>query len=233
MPARMISVREYATAEEMRAAYREQQRKIWSVKAPAPILPQPVIIAAPPPPTKPPLRETQPFTPEELEAIDKIEAATALHRRRMEIIAEEAAKAGTTVKDILGPARFEYILRARHAAILRVYALGGLNINGMGRLFRKDHTTILHCLTINGMRVHTTHPPHPQQSKCLRFIREYINEHGLSPTYEEIGAAMGIAKSAVFRLIGRIEEQGHLYRLPKCHRSIRLAGFSAAGGLET
>lgn len=56
-----------------------------------------------------------------------------------------------------------------------------------------------------------------RQADCLRAIAELTRE-GVSPTYDEVGARIGITgKSSIARLIAALEERGALRRIP--HRS--------------
>lgn len=62
-----------------------------------------------------------------------------------------------------------------------------------------------------------------QQAKLLNYIEVCTAEFGVCPSYEEMGAAIGIkARSGVFRLIEKLEERGHIRRLPNRARSIEL-----------
>jgi SOS-response transcriptional repressor LexA len=64
------------------------------------------------------------------------------------------------------------------------------------------------------------------QTAC--FIQAYINEHGISPSYDEIMADIGIAsKSGVHRLVEALERKGIITRTPYVVRSIMLVGEGA------
>lgn len=59
------------------------------------------------------------------------------------------------------------------------------------------------------------------QQRCLKFIADFSAEHGSSPSYREIGAAMGLASvSGVYSLIERLEERGAITKLPGQARSL-------------
>lgn len=63
----------------------------------------------------------------------------------------------------------------------------------------------------------------PRQGECLDFIRDYTEKHGGSPSYNEIGQAIGIAsKSVVHRLIIALDDRGAIVRLPYRGRSLRV-----------
>ncbi len=62
-----------------------------------------------------------------------------------------------------------------------------------------------------------------RQSECLNFIGRYIEAHGYSPSYREIGQAARLAStSGVHRIVTGLEERGHVIRLPFRKRSLRL-----------
>lgn len=63
------------------------------------------------------------------------------------IISLVAAKHGVTAADIVGPSRTRKIVAARHEAIGVVYThCRQVSLPAIGRLFNRDHTTILHAL---------------------------------------------------------------------------------------
>jgi repressor LexA len=60
-----------------------------------------------------------------------------------------------------------------------------------------------------------------KQHLVLEFVKKYCNEKGYSPSYQEIGDAIGIAsKSGVKRMIDALVERGHLELLPRRARSL-------------
>lgn len=63
----------------------------------------------------------------------------------------------------------------------------------------------------------------PAQARCLEFIRSYVAARGFAPSYDEIVAAMGRRSKAVaVRLVGALEAQGHIRRLPYRARSLEV-----------
>lgn len=50
----------------------------------------------------------------------------------------------------------------------------------------------------------------PQQQRVRDFILEYQAEHGRRPTYEQIGAALGIAQKTVGKHVTKLEKRGEL-----------------------
>lgn len=60
-----------------------------------------------------------------------------------------------------------------------------------------------------------------RQQDAYDFIRSYIDEHSMSPTFEEIKAGLGLgSKSGVTRIVYGLAERGLIRLLPKKARSI-------------
>jgi repressor LexA len=63
----------------------------------------------------------------------------------------------------------------------------------------------------------------PRQAQLLRFIETYQAEHGYSPCYEEMIAALGLkSKLNSFRLVRQLEERGLIRRLPNRARAVEI-----------
>ena len=63
----------------------------------------------------------------------------------------------------------------------------------------------------------------PGQANLLAFIGLYIDEHGYSPSYEEMRAELGLkSKSGIHRLVTALVERGLVSRLPGRARAITL-----------
>lgn len=63
----------------------------------------------------------------------------------------------------------------------------------------------------------------PRQKDCYDFIKAYIEENVISPTYAEIATGVGAkSKSDVSRLLIHLEEQGLISRIPHRTRSIKI-----------
>lgn len=62
------------------------------------------------------------------------------------LLAYSAAKHGVTVEDILGHSRARAIVAVRHEAMALVYQHTQCSMPGVGRLFGRDHTSVLHAL---------------------------------------------------------------------------------------
>ena len=60
-----------------------------------------------------------------------------------------------------------------------------------------------------------------RQHRILDFIQAYAERHGVSPSFREIGDAVGLkAISAVKYQVGQLEEKGHLSRRDRMPRTI-------------
>ncbi|MBI5723571.1 MAG: transcriptional repressor LexA [Planctomycetes bacterium] len=55
----------------------------------------------------------------------------------------------------------------------------------------------------------------PRQLEILRFIRDFRNKTGCSPTMQEIGDQLRLTKVTVFEHVGALEKKGLLTRGPK------------------
>ncbi len=61
------------------------------------------------------------------------------------------------------------------------------------------------------------------QSRCLRFIADFIATKGYSPSYDEIGAHVGLtSKSQVNRLVYLLVEAGRLRMRPGGRRCLEV-----------
>ena len=74
-------------------------------------------------------------------------------------------------------------------------------------------------------------PPAPQQeplsdrqADALNAIKAHRARHGISPTYRELGVALGITMQAVKDLLDAAERKGWIERQHNKSRSIRLVG---------
>lgn len=59
-----------------------------------------------------------------------------------------------------------------------------------------------------------------------RFIVEYIEMHGISPSQREIAEGCYLVRSSVLRYLDRLEAWGRILRDPNKARSIRLPKLS-------
>ena len=71
----------------------------------------------------------------------------------------------------------------------------------------------------------------PRQHTILRFIHDWVQERGYSPSLREIGRAVGLTStSSVEHQLSALESKGHLRREPGCPRTVevRLPGVPPA-----
>lgn len=65
-------------------------------------------------------------------------------------------------------------------------------------------------------------------SDLLAFLRVYIGEHGISPTYDEMKAALDLqSKSGIHRLLAQLVERGAVRWMPNRARAIYLTDAQA------
>lgn len=72
-----------------------------------------------------------------------------------------------------------------------------------------------------------------RQQRILRFIRNWVQEHGYSPSIREIGRAVGLTSpSSVEHQLSALESKGHLRREAGCPRTVevRLPGIPPVPG---
>jgi repressor LexA len=63
-----------------------------------------------------------------------------------------------------------------------------------------------------------------KQYELLLFINKRLNEHGVSPSFDEMKAALGLrSKSGIHRLITGLEERGFIRRLPHRARALEIS----------
>jgi SOS-response transcriptional repressor LexA len=69
-----------------------------------------------------------------------------------------------------------------------------------------------------------------QQARALDFVRRYANEHGFSPSFQEVAAGVGLAsKGGAKRLLDHLRDRGFISFAPRQARSIQLIERPAAG----
>lgn len=69
----------------------------------------------------------------------------------------------------------------------------------------------------------------PRQSDALSFIRSHQAEKGVSPTFDEIAAGMGLAsKSRAYELVKGLERRGAVRTRPGMVRTIEIIGEQGA-----
>ncbi len=63
----------------------------------------------------------------------------------------------------------------------------------------------------------------PRQRTILRFIHDWVQERGYSPSMREIGRAVGLTStSSVEHQLSALESKGHLRREPGCPRTVEV-----------
>lgn len=50
------------------------------------------------------------------------------------------------------------------------------------------------------------------EKEVLQFIKKYRKKNGFSPTYKEIGVAMGLTDAGAFDAVKRLENDGYIKR---------------------
>ena len=63
-----------------------------------------------------------------------------------------------------------------------------------------------------------------KQLELANYIENYIDGHGIAPTYADMSVAIGRSKSNVHRYIRCLEERGAIIRMGFRSRAIRMAG---------
>ena len=63
----------------------------------------------------------------------------------------------------------------------------------------------------------------PQQIRIFRFVRDYRNSKGYSPTMQEIANELGVSKVTVFEHVEALIQRGALIRTPNKARSLEIA----------
>lgn len=62
-----------------------------------------------------------------------------------------------------------------------------------------------------------------RQQQCLDFLRSYHAANGTMPAFLDIGAHLGLtSKSSVARILGGLEQRGHIRRSPRMARAIEI-----------
>jgi len=62
----------------------------------------------------------------------------------------------------------------------------------------------------------------PLQAEALSFIRRFIDEHGYSPSFQEIADELGTTSPSVDVLMRRLVKRGCITKQPRTARSIRV-----------
>jgi hypothetical protein len=141
------------------------------------------------------------------------------------LLKEVAGRHEVTVGEILGPSRVTKIKDARWEAIILVHAAHPLwSLPKIGRLFNKDHTTILHCLKQSGMRpdlrprASNYVAPIPRklipEETIQAMIREYQSRR---ISQAEIGCLFGLTTHRVRAIFAERGVPTNKYSMPQPH----------------
>lgn len=104
----------------------------------------------------------------EAERVRKLRAMVEAGGARA-IIAEAALQHGVSVEDIVGQGRSKPLIAARHQAVVEVATRNpAMSMPQIGRLFRRDHTTILAVFRKFSLR---GHKPEDRAGRTLREAR--------------------------------------------------------------
>lgn len=151
--------REFTDVDAMMRHYREIQARTWAPRlvqvpprpkaarpAEFPAQPAPVVEVAPEPVGPWPVR----LAPGAF--LGDLHNWGPRRTPALRIIAQVAACHGFTVDDILGPSRKGPIITARQDAMIAVF-LGRLDLTFpmIGRVFRRDHSTVVHAVKRRGL----------------------------------------------------------------------------------
>ena len=64
-----------------------------------------------------------------------------------------------------------------------------------------------------------------RQHQVLTYVQAYIEEHGYAPTFEEIGAYIGVALSTVHEHVDNLVRKGRLLREQNRPRALRVITY--------
>jgi len=78
--------------------------------------------------------------------VDSRHYAKAPREKRMAIIARVATAHSVTVAELLGPSHVRKLAYARWEAMAEIKAELGDSLSAIGRLFNRDHTSVMHGL---------------------------------------------------------------------------------------
>lgn len=61
-----------------------------------------------------------------------------------------------------------------------------------------------------------------RMARCLELIAEYIDDTGMSPTYEELGLLLGMNRGDAHRIVQALAHRGFVETVASGHRGIRV-----------
>ena len=137
-------------------------RRVWAKRKQSP-KPAPVVAAPPPEPVVIPLnskcvlreaarkRRIEELERQRIAGREKLIRQSA-HKDARAVIARVALEMDVRIEDLLGPRRSVKLVEARHKAMIAVaLERPKLSLPQIGRLFNRDHTTIIHALQKHGV----------------------------------------------------------------------------------
>lgn len=140
------------------------------------------------------------------------------------LVEDAAREAGCTVAQILGPQRSRTITEARWQAMLAAYE-GGFSLPQIGRVFNRDHTTVLHAVrrksAVNGLPYYKAYPRDffegtrgmdGELKGAYRLVLDLIYQHGGSLQNDErhIAGELGYSVRKWNSLLARLVAAGKL-----------------------
>ncbi len=66
-----------------------------------------------------------------------------------------------------------------------------------------------------------------RQFEARQAIEKFVSEHGIAPSYKEIGAALGVSPESANKLVDCLERRGHISRKRGQARSLVLIPMAA------
>lgn len=99
-----------------------------------------------------PAPRTEPLLPDEVQAISAMDAILAIRLVTKQAVAHIAEKHDVTVDDVFSTRRTRSVCRARNEAIVFMRSQTGFGASKLGRIFRRDHSSILYALTTHQVR---------------------------------------------------------------------------------
>ncbi len=204
-----VAVREYASAEEMLAAYRARKRPPAPVVRPKLAMPEPVKSVPAPAPAPKPYDDLAQYREAYANAIPQ----TAPSQIAKRIIEQVCIETGISQDLIKSPIRTNPVSQARQEAIWRIAADTTLSLPQIGRIFNRDHTTILHAIRrMNDkhdamVRVHVVGctPPEIEQREFEAEVYRLFKDDGLDT--QQIARRLGKTQAETANALARARDR--------------------------
>ena len=154
--------RAFTDAAALRAHYADLQRRMYAPRPrPVPPVPAPIPVASPVAAPADPndgaviAASVQAMVDRDYgrpQGVPDIPGPTSTATTVRRILATVARMHGMTVEDLKGPRRTARVVRARQDAMAAVWLnCSKLSLPAIGRIMRRDHTTVLHALRQRGI----------------------------------------------------------------------------------